>query len=162
MTTQAVAAILNQRIDGQEKVVMYASRTLTECEKKYQIYELECLAVVWACELFKQYIRTQKTIVKTDCSALQWLKTRQEGARVMRWVMRLQEFDLDIQHRTGQKSGNVDGLTRQCPQSTQPYGEEKVEEMEQVGTSLVTESQACFLPFSNPASRSTFQILVFR
>ena len=43
--------------------------------------------------------------------------------------MRLQEFDLDIQHRTGQRSGNVDGLTRQCPQSTQPYGEEKVEEL---------------------------------
>ena len=47
----------------------------------------------------------------------------------MRWVMRLQEFDLDIQHRTGQRSGNVDGLTRQCPQTTQPYGEDKVEDL---------------------------------
>jgi len=36
---QAVAAILNQRIDGRERVIMYASRTLNPSERKYQIYE---------------------------------------------------------------------------------------------------------------------------
>ena len=32
-SSEAVAAILNQRIDGKEKVVMYASRTLTPTER---------------------------------------------------------------------------------------------------------------------------------
>ena len=48
---EAVAAILCQRIDGKERVIMYASKALAANEKKYQIYEQECLAVVWAAEL---------------------------------------------------------------------------------------------------------------
>jgi len=126
---QAVAAILNQRIDEKERVIMYASRTLTPCERKYQVYEQECLALIWAVELFRQYIRNRKTIVRTDCSALEWLKSKKEGSRVMRWIMRLQEFDLDIQHRKGTKSGNVDGLTRDSAQSVNPYDEEPVEDL---------------------------------
>ena len=63
------------------------SKALAADEKKYQIYEQECLAVVWAAELFKKYVRNTKTKVLTDCAALQWLKTRTAGARVMRWIM---------------------------------------------------------------------------
>ena len=38
---EAVAAILCQRIDGKERVIMYASKALTASEKTYQIYEQE-------------------------------------------------------------------------------------------------------------------------
>ena len=82
--------------------------------------------MVWAVEIFKKYIRNRRTIVKTDCAALQWLKTRNEGSRVMRWVVRLSEFDLDIQHRKGKKSGDVDGLTRTAREETN-YGNEEIE-----------------------------------
>jgi reverse transcriptase-like protein len=75
-------------------------------------------------ELFRKYIRNKRTVVLTDCSALQWLKTRDEGARVMRWVVRLGEFDLDIQHRKGRKSSDVDGLTRELPFIPKTHGEE--------------------------------------
>ena len=92
---------------------MYASKSLNEMERKYQVYEQECLAVVWAAELFRKYIRNNKTIVLTDCAALQWLKSRKIGARVSRWILRLQEFDLDIRHRKGVDSTDVDGLTRE-------------------------------------------------
>ena len=40
----------------------------------------------------------------------------------MRWVMRLAEFDLDIQHRKGKKSTDVDGMTRDPPENQLPYG----------------------------------------
>ena len=126
-STQALGAILIQVIEKQERVVMYASRTLNPTEKKYQVYELECLAVVWGVEVFKKYIRNTRTVIRTDCSALQWLKTREHGARVMRWVMRLQEFDLDIQYRKGMNSNNVDGLTRGCKPPLRPYKEDMVE-----------------------------------
>src|SRR4051794_39682031 len=92
-STKAIAAILCQQIDGQERVLMYASKTLLPAEEKYHIYEQEALAVVWAAEIFKKYIRNRRTIVRTDCSALQWLKSRNEGARVLRWVVKLQEYD---------------------------------------------------------------------
>jgi len=94
-STKAVGAILSQRINDKERVIMYASKTLSPIELRYHIYEQEALAVVWAVEVFKKYIRNRKTIVRTDCAALQWLKTRNEGSRVMRWVVRLTEFDLD-------------------------------------------------------------------
>ena len=45
-SSEAVAAILCQRIDGKEKVIMYASKTMSAVERKYQTYEQECLAVV--------------------------------------------------------------------------------------------------------------------
>ena len=112
-STEGIAAILSQKIDGKERVIMYASRGLTAIEKRYQIYEQECLAVVWAAELFRKYIRNRKTIVMSDCAALQWLKTRKEGARVFRWILRLQEFDLEIRHRKGVMIPHVDGLTRE-------------------------------------------------
>jgi hypothetical protein len=126
---QAVAAILTQHIDGVERVIMYASKSLSEMERKYQIYEQECLAVVWAAELFRKYIRNNKTVVLTDCSALQWLKSKKLGARVSRWILRLQEFDLDIRHRKGTDSANVDGLTREPCLSDDPYGEQQVEKL---------------------------------
>ena len=122
---EGVAAILCQRTaDNKEKVLMYASKSLNDMEKKYHTYEQEALAVVWAVELFRKYIRNRRTLVLTDCSALQWLKTRDEGARVMRWVVRLGEFDLDIQHRRGKNSANVDGLTRFLPFIPKTHGEE--------------------------------------
>ena len=65
---QAIAAILSQRVKGMERVVMYASRALTVIEKKYQIYEKECLAVVWAVEVFRKYIRN-RTATSTSSTA---------------------------------------------------------------------------------------------
>ena len=75
---EAVAAILTQKIDGVERVIMYASKSLNEMESKYQVYEQECLAVVWSAELFRKYIRNNKTIVLTDCAALQWLQVAED------------------------------------------------------------------------------------
>jgi len=57
-------------IDGVERVIMYASKSLNDIEKRYQTYEQECLAVVWAAELFRKYIRNNRTVVLTDCAAL--------------------------------------------------------------------------------------------
>ena len=127
--SKEVADVLCQRIDGQEKVIMYTSKSLSPVEQRYQTYEQECLAVVWAAELFRKYIRNTKTKVVTGCAALQWLKTRTEGSRVVRWILRLQEFDLDITHRKGKLSTNVDAFTREPVLGEQPYGEDKIEEL---------------------------------
>ena len=65
---EGVAAILCQRDkDKKERVLMYASKTLNDVEKRYHTYEQEALAVVWAVELFRKYIRNRRTTVLTDC-----------------------------------------------------------------------------------------------
>src|SRR5438067_7557423 len=39
-----------------------------------------------------------------------------------RWTIKLEEFDLDIQHRKGRKSADVDGITRTPPPPNDTYG----------------------------------------
>src|SRR4051794_5113234 len=79
------AAISCQQIG----VLRYASQTLLH----RNTISTSKRPLLCAAEVFKKYIRT---IVRTDCSALQWLKSRDEGARVMRWTMKI---DLDNQQR---------------------------------------------------------------
>ena len=123
-----VAAVLWQKsAEGEDKgVVMYASRMLTPAERKYHAYEKEALALVWSLDLFSHYLRRRFRVI-TDCRSLTYLKTNSSNTRVARWMLRLQEFDFDIQHRPGRLSSDCDGMTRQPLQSTNPYGESPAE-----------------------------------
>ena len=51
-----LGAVLMQLYDQGYKVVEYASRATSDCEKRYGISELECAAVIWAVDKFKFYI----------------------------------------------------------------------------------------------------------
>ena len=66
-----VAAVLTQIVDGQERVLKYASKALTETELRYIPYEQESLAMVWSIDLFRHYLRDKTFIVCSDCQALQ-------------------------------------------------------------------------------------------
>ena len=81
-----VAAKLCQRVEGVERVVMYASKSLTPVEKKYFAYEKEALAMVWALDLFKHYLRYKPFVVVTDCRSLVYLKEKALNARIGRYV----------------------------------------------------------------------------
>ena len=51
-----LGAVLLQLQDGQWRAVSYASRNLTEVERRYAQTEKEALALVWACEIFNIYV----------------------------------------------------------------------------------------------------------
>jgi hypothetical protein len=138
---------------------MYASRMLRATEKKYHAYEKEALALVWSLDLFKHYLRARFKVI-TDCRSLMYLKNNSANTRVARWILRLQEFDFEIQHRPGRLSNDCDGMTRQPLQSAAPYGEDPAEplyeetphssvfkQMESVGESVT------LLPITRAAKR---------
>ena len=107
-----LGAILSQRIDGQERVVEYQSRILQPGEQKWTTRELEALAIVYACEIFRPYVYGSRFVVETDHQSLQWLMNAQKPTSLVRWALRLTEFDFQIVHRKGQCNGNADALSR--------------------------------------------------
>lgn len=108
-----VGAILAQTQDGVEKVVQYLSRKLDSTERKYAASEKECLGVVWAIEKCRPYIWGRHFTVVTDCSALRFLMTTASpNGRLIRWAMRLSEYDFTVQYRKGSSNANADALSR--------------------------------------------------
>ncbi|XP_062115238.1 uncharacterized protein LOC133829548 [Humulus lupulus] len=94
-------------------VGFYRSRTLTEAQLNYTVTEKEILAIVFAFDKFCTYLVGTKVIVYTDHSAIKYLISRKDAKpRLIRWVLLLQEFDVEIQDRKGVENQVADHLSR--------------------------------------------------
>ena len=74
--------------------------------------EKEAFAIIFAVKHFRVYLLGKKFRVITDNNALRWLHSLEPKGRIARWVMDLQEFEFDIQHRPGSCNQNADALSR--------------------------------------------------
>nr|GEW42805.1 DNA-directed DNA polymerase [Tanacetum cinerariifolium]GFA16562.1 DNA-directed DNA polymerase [Tanacetum cinerariifolium] len=91
----------------------YASKTMTEAESNYTTMEKEMLAVVYAFEKFRSYLIINKSIVYTDHSALKYLFAKKDSkARLLRWVLLLQEFTFKLIDTKGAENLASDHLCR--------------------------------------------------
>lgn len=113
-SSYGLGAVVLQRYDGQEHVICYMSRTLTRCERKYTVTELECLSVIWAVERARCYLEGTHFTVVTDHHSLLWLHNlKNPQGRLGRWALRLQAYDFNIIHRPGKEHKVPDCLSRQ-------------------------------------------------
>ena len=109
----AVGAVLGQRRNKVFHSVYYASRTLTGAQLNYTVTEKELLSVVYAFEKFRAYLVGAKVVVYTDHAAIKYLIQKKDAKpRLIRWVLLLQEFDLEIKDRRGAENQVADHLSR--------------------------------------------------
>ncbi|GJZ73445.1 reverse transcriptase domain-containing protein [Tanacetum coccineum] len=106
-------AVLGKRIEKHFRPIHYASKTMTEAESNYITTEKEMLAVVYAFEKFRSHLIMNKSIVYTDHSALKYLFNKKDAkARLLRWVLLLQEFDFKVIDTKGAENYAADHLSR--------------------------------------------------
>ena len=83
-------------------MIYYASRTLDVAQANYTTTEKELLAIVFALDKFRSYLLGSPVIVFTDHATLKYLLKKAESKpRLIRSMLLLQEFDLDICNQSG-------------------------------------------------------------
>ena len=112
-SNHAIGAVLSQKVGNREKVIAYASRTLSKSERKYCVTRKELLALVYFVKYFRHYLYGQKFTARTDHASLRWLANfKNPEGQVARWLEVLSTFSMTIEHRPGRLHGNADGLSR--------------------------------------------------
>ncbi|GJZ44464.1 reverse transcriptase domain-containing protein [Tanacetum coccineum] len=86
---------------------------MTEAKTNYTTTENEMLVVFYAFEKFRSYLIMKKSVVYTDHSALKYLFNKKDAkARLLRWILLLQEFDFSIIDTNGAENYAADHLSR--------------------------------------------------
>ena len=97
-------------------VVEYASRALTQEERKYATIEKECLAIVWATRKFRHYLIGSPFVIQTNHKPLKWLvsskSSRARSQRPKCWSLELRAHDFHIVHHPGSTNQHADALSR--------------------------------------------------
>lgn len=115
-----LGAVLKQEQNGIEVIIAYWSKTLNSAQRNYCVTHRELLALVEAVEHFHHFLAGAPFIVKTDHSALQWLRNfKQPSGLVARWLSRLAAYKFEVQYIKGVDNVEADALSRRpirpCP-----------------------------------------------
>ena len=155
-----IGAVLSQEQNGQEKVIAYASRTLTRAQRNYCVTRRELLAVVFFVRYFRPYLYGRHFTIRTDHGSLRWLiNFRNPEGQVARWLQILGEYDYEIVHRAGKSHQNADSLSRKpCSQCNRSDSESKTttatEEDPEPKRDLIMSNKSCQFPEQNSTPNS--------
>ncbi|UYV83522.1 K02A2.6-like [Cordylochernes scorpioides] len=110
------AVVLQISEDGYEKTVAYASRTMSETEKRWAQIEKESLAIVWACERFQDYLMGNTFSIETDHKPLipifSTKNLEEMTPRIQRLRLRMMRYSYSIHHTPGKDIVVADALSR--------------------------------------------------
>jgi hypothetical protein len=108
-----IGAVLGQRKNKVQNVISYASRTLDDTQATYTTTEKELLDIVYAFDKFRAYLVGNHCIVYTNHAAIKYLISKKDAKpRLIRWILLLQEFDIEIIDKKGAKNVVADHLSR--------------------------------------------------
>ena len=127
-------ALWQKQSNYELKPIGFASRYLSDAEKKYSIGELELLAVVWGLQRFRFHLYGKQVQLLSDHQALEPLLKRnkankQYSAQLTRWLDRLNDFDISLKHTAGKEINFTAFISRNPTENPEPeknYEEEFV------------------------------------
>ena len=107
------SVLIQQGENGDFNIISTASRVLKPAEQRYTSCEKELLAIIYDLQRFKNYIYGRKVILYTDNQAITFLhKCVITSNLVARWMIEIQQFDLEIRHIKGVQNHLADVLSR--------------------------------------------------
>ena len=120
-----MGAVLGQidRTTGKVRPIDYYSASLSPSQRNYSAEQLERWAIIAATRKWSVYLNgAEKVVVHTDHSPLKWLQSQKDPKpTVARWLMELQELNLEIAVRAGSDNAAADYFSRN---PTAEYDEE--------------------------------------
>ena len=113
-SNHGLGAMLTQPHDDKERMIAYASRSLSSAKRNYSATEKECLAVKWGIWKMRDYLEDYHFTVLTDHQSLKWLeKIDSPSGRLDRWAIELGQWDYEIRYHRGAENHVADALSRQ-------------------------------------------------
>jgi hypothetical protein len=110
---EGVGAVLSQGEIGKDLPIAFASRSLNNAERNYSTTERELLAIVWGVRYFRPYLYGTKFTIVTDYKPFTWIMSvKDPGSRLLRWRIKLEEYDYEIVFKKGTSNTNADALSR--------------------------------------------------
>lgn len=113
-----VGCVLSHIVDGIERPIAYASKTLTHAEAKYPQIEREALGIVFGVQRFQKYLYGKRFKLVTDHKPLTAIFGDQKGVpalaamRLQRWAVLLGAYDYEIVYKRSEENSNADYLSR--------------------------------------------------
>lgn len=116
LTTDASNYALGAVLSQEGHPVCFASRTLNNHERNYSATDKEFLAIIWSVNYFRPYLYGRKFKIQTDHQPIKYLQAKYKGKdlspRHQRWLLKLGEYDCDIEYLKGKENKVADFLSR--------------------------------------------------
>ncbi|CEM32443.1 unnamed protein product [Vitrella brassicaformis CCMP3155] len=116
--------LVQEDADGTEHPVLYVSRKFNATEEKsWWPTEKEAFALYWCVKTLRPYLDGRHFIIKTDHSALKYIKAwREINQKVQNWSLLLQDMDFEVRHKKGKLHRDADAISRLCAMAAKACG----------------------------------------
>ena len=125
-------AVLEQIIEGENRIISYFSRCMSPAQKNYCTAEKELLGIVEALDHWSDLLLGKKFEVYSDHMPLQFLLSKNKPSqRLERYMLRLSRFNFEIKYKKGAENIVADFLSRlaegnELPKSKTDFSDEIV------------------------------------
>jgi len=152
----AIGGVLSQKHDNGDLPIAYASRVLNPAEGNYSTIEKELLAITYCTNHFRPYLYGRKFTLITDHQPLTWIhKVKDPTSRLMRWRLKLEEYDYEVTYKCGTMNKNADALSRNPPR-------EPSEETANIKIITITEREVGGKPSITQLNTTTLELFPIR